>query len=212
MQRRKLARRHKASSQSLAISISNSKTEQIARHPSELHGQSALIINEQPIDESYGREMFLQAIVEACASNVAVLDELGNILYVSKPWRLAAEKYDPHGGSHPLNLTCLERRNGQNTGLSNRTSTLADDIQDILLGKVTQFHNEYTCHSFAGTSWFVVHAARLDLPGTAGAFRVLVNSSDITRARQTEEALRDLGGRLITAQEEERRLPELHDD
>ena len=210
-QRRKLGHRQKTSPESTATSISKSKSEQIAASCAD--AQSVLMINKQPIETDV-REIFLQATVEACASSVAVLNESGQILYVSKSWRLAAEKYGPHGGSHPLNLNCLERRNGQNAGLFNNTSALADDIQAILDGKVTEFHNEYSCHSLSGRSWFVVHAARLDLPGTAGAFRILVNSSDITHARQTEETLRDLGGRLITAQEEERSrvARELHDD
>src|SRR6185436_12426362 len=139
-QRRKLARRQKTSPESTAISICKSKTDQIAGHPG---AQSALTIKKQSIDTD-GREMFLQATVEACASSVAVLNESGQILYVSKPWRLAAEKYGPHGGSHPLNLNCLERRSGPNAGLFNNTSALADDIQAILDGKVTEFHNEYS--------------------------------------------------------------------
>jgi signal transduction histidine kinase len=215
-QRRKLARSHKTSRQSLAISISNARTDHFADGPGERPRRHSFapMLNEQSVEQSCGSEVFLRAIVEACASSVAVLDELGQILYVSKPWRLAAEKYDHRGGSHPLNLNCLERRSGSNAGQSNQTSALADDIQAILDGALTEFHNEYSCNSLSGTRWFEVHAARLDLPGTAGAFRVLVNSSDMTHARQTEETLRDLGGRLITAQEEERSrvARELHDD
>jgi signal transduction histidine kinase len=211
-QRRKLAHRKKTSNESTAISISNSKTNRIAGIGRQR--QSAPRINKEHVAQAYGREMFLRATVEACASNVAVLNEFGQILYVSKPWRLAVERYGAQGASHPLDLNCLERRNGPNRGCSNQTYSLAEDLQAILDGSVTEFHNEYSCVSLAGTSWFVVHAARLDLPETAGAFRVLVNSSDITHARQTEDTLRDLSGRLITAQEEERSrvARELHDD
>ena len=119
LQRRKLARRHKTSSLSLAISCFP-RTDQIA-----------LLTNGRSIGQSSNREIFLQKVVEACASNVAVLDESGKILYVSKPWRLAAEKYGKDGMSHPLDLYCLKRLGGPNASPSNHTSALAEDIQDI---------------------------------------------------------------------------------
>ncbi|HKO98700.1 MAG TPA: sensor histidine kinase [Pyrinomonadaceae bacterium] len=210
--RRKLVRRYKTPDQSRALAISDSRPEPIAVRRG--RRQSALEIDNQPKEQTENREMFLQAIVEACASNVAVLDELGNILYVSKSSRPPAEKSGPQVGNHPLDLRYLERLSGPKNGRSDQRSALAEDIQAILDGKVTEFHNEYLCPSPLGSSRFLVHAARLDLPGSDGAFRVLVNSSNITRARQTEETLRVLGGRLITAQEEERSrvARELHDD
>jgi PAS domain-containing protein len=103
-----------------------------------------------------------------------------------------------------LDLNYLERWDVPNLAPSDKAPALAEDIQDILDGKATEFHNEYWCPTLTGSRWFVVHATRLELPDSSEAFRVLVNSEDTTRTRRAEEALRDLGGRLITAQEEER--------
>lgn len=138
----------------------------------------------------------LRAIVDACISNVAVLDESGVILYASKAWRLfqqgsvsEAERFDlaPYYFESCKRLTESEFEDDADV-------TLEDDLRQILLGEEKEFHRKYFCHLLNDGRPFIMHAARLNLPGAP--FRVLMTHDDIAAAqedvRHTKERLTQL--------------------
>jgi len=122
---------------------------------------------------SNASDEFLRAMVDACVSNVAVLDESGTILYSSKAWSSFEHV-------HLLPKCC--RRFTESEFDENADITLADDIHQILFGQETEFHQQYHCDSLARHPAFVMHAARLNLPDST--FRVLLTHEDLAPVRE----------------------------
>ena len=133
----------------------------------------------------------LQAIVDACVSNVAVLDESGSIIYASKAWSLL-ERNSRQKISAASSYIESCRRFTQSDLDEESNLTLADDIQQILLGNEKEFHHQYYCHSSIDSRPFVIHAARLNLPGST--FRVLITHEEL---RFIRDEFRDSKERLI---------------
>ena len=135
----------------------------------------------------------LRVIIDACVSNVAVLDESGAMIYANKAWSLLEQ--DSYSGrvedNHSTYFAAC-RRHTESDSEEETNVTLADDLQTILVGGQKEFHHQYRVDSPGLQRPFVVHAARLNLPGSI--FRVLITREDVP---YVQEDFRDSKERLI---------------
>lgn len=139
----------------------------------------------------------LRAIVDACISNVAVLDESGTILYASKAWRLFAQGSVTEAERFDLAPYYFEtcKRFGASKFDGDADVTLEDDLRQILSGEEREFHRQYYCHLLNNGRPFVMHAARLNLPGSV--FRVLMTHQDVAAARDDVTHTRERLSQLL---------------
>jgi PAS domain S-box-containing protein len=140
----------------------------------------------------------LRVMVDACVSNVAVLDESGSVIYASKAWDLLEQNFAVKPGAAPLFQGCTRSTEAELDPTSE--ISLADDIQSVLVGKQTEFHHQYHFHALPESRPFVMHAARLDLPGRT--FRVLITHEELSSVRESfkeskERLLEFLGTKIL---------------
>lgn len=156
------------------------------------------------IQENSSPDHLLRAIVDACVSNVAVLDESGCFIYASRAWGLLERNCQEKDDTAPSYFESC-RRFTQSELDEEASITLADDIQQLLFGKENEFHRQYYNHALIESRPFVMHAARLNLPGST--FRVLITHEELPFVRDdfrdSKERLIDLLGTKILAWEGE---------
>ncbi len=104
----------------------------------------------------------LQAILDALAEHVAVLDTQGTITLVNQAWRqFASQNGDPtcvHSGAGINYLLTCQRAVGKDSGYATRA---ADGLRAVLDGHTTRFSMEYPCHDGQHERWFAMHISAL---------------------------------------------------
>jgi len=157
-------------------------------------------------------EKLLQRVINACAANVVALDETGAVLHASRAWRIFASQNGFPTAEESYGLDALQGCN-ETGGIDRAKTGFSHDAQKIIRGLHAEIEKEYIFKGAHSAKWFLVRAAKLNMPGMTG-FRILVTLEDITRRKLAEDELRHLGSRLIKAQEEERSRVgrDLHDD
>src|SRR6266508_6471860 len=80
-------------------------------------------------------ELYLRAMVDSYSLGVAVLDEIGTILYVNRPWREVAGQPGFRADFYGIGHNYLEARRQASDALAEQSAALADGIDLVLLGR-----------------------------------------------------------------------------
>jgi PAS domain S-box-containing protein len=133
----------------------------------------------------------LNSIVELTASNVAVVDESGSVLYASRTWK-AFEAGDTGEAVRANAVKDNFVRYVRNPALFGevRPYTLKDDLECVLLGVELEFRRRYRYHGSTDSRECTIHAVRVDQGQT---FRIILTHEEV--ASQIE-ALRRSEARL----------------
>jgi PAS domain S-box-containing protein len=140
-------------------------------------------------------EKFLQDVVETCASSIAMLDDEGAVRHASRAWR-AFERNWLFGrdlNRLPLYFTFFRLEPDDPLSTSREQPTLADDVRKLLNKTETEIQGRYSYAGRTVSHSLLVHAARLDLPGSRSA--ILISHDDLVpkeALRKSEQRLRQL--------------------
>lgn len=150
-------------------------------------------------------EVMLQSSLDALNAQVAILDASGRIIAANVGWQKAAEQLAQIGEHYFVGDNYVEECERARP----HQRMVAAGLRRMLRSEISEFRCEYASD--------IVKGAWIQLRGTRFAegldLRLVVACEDITEVKAAETGLRQLTGKLLRLQDEERRriARELHD-
>ncbi|TKB34736.1 MAG: PAS domain S-box protein [Nitrospira sp.] len=169
-------------------------------------------------------EAFTRAVLDSLSAHVCVLDRDGAILQTNESWKVFARcNAHPSFAGDEVGQNYLDVCRRASADGEPIAQLIVEGVVAVLGGSQPDFSAEYACHSPEEQRWFQMRVTPLKT-----AKGVVVSHADISKRvkmglelehqllllGQKQEELESLAGKLIEAQEQERRriARELHDD
>lgn len=133
-------------------------------------------------------ETFISGVLNSLSANIAVIDDLGNIVAVNDSWtRFAMENgestlHKTGVGSNYFNICKKAAQSGEATAAEALLG-----MNDVIEGRKALFYLEYPCHSPAEQRWFAMQAVKF----SGGEHMIVISHQNITKRKKAEQLLKE---------------------
>jgi two-component system, NarL family, sensor kinase len=150
-------------------------------------------------------QRLLQATLDALSAHIAILDEAGTIIAVNRAWHRFADSRNYATSDHGIGTNYVDTCHLA-APVDPEADVVAHNLASILAGRKQEFRLSYRCDD----RFFQMTAARFTYEGNA---HVVVAHEDVTELTAARQDVRDIAGRMLSLQEEERQriAADLHD-
>ncbi len=129
---------------------------------------------------------FLKSVLDTISEHIAVIDKLGNIVFVNKGWVTFGNNNNCHqstssinwNGINYLDVCSKAAKSGDEFG-----GVAAKGIRDVINGNEDLFYFEYPCHSPNESRWFMMRITPLVLSDSK---YYVISHQDITERKEAE--------------------------
>ncbi len=128
--------------------------------------------------------VFLDSILDTLSEHIAILDEQGVIVKVNKAWRDFAESEGLKWDDYCLGCNYIQVSRNAEGIYSEEGPKVADGLERLLDGEITEYSIEYPCHSTNRKRWFHMDANKFDHKGSR---YFVISHKNITERRVSED-------------------------
>jgi two-component system, LuxR family, sensor kinase FixL len=130
-------------------------------------------------------ELLLSSVIDALPSNIAMLNERGDIIGVNEAWRRFGDANDYAHSNYGVGTNYIDICESSTGGDVEIAGQVAQAIRNISNEREALFRQEYPCHSPDERRWFVLQIARFEWQGD---MRIITSHQNVTDLKMAQHA------------------------
>ncbi len=149
----------------------------------------------------------IQAMIDASASSILVLDEDRTIVFANRAWRQFATRTGSLWGDHGIGKRYPDLFAGMASASHDDALAIRNGVESVIQHEEIEFRFKYRCNAVTEPLWIEMHAAAFVHSTDSNARLILVSHDDVSAAETTSSELQKDEARLRRLLETTKTLP-----